>query len=155
MWLNTKIFIDVLNLLQAILDLYEIQQTHRCILYVDAFGGHTSIPTLKKMTDCHFWFVLLPANLTYLLQPLDVKTFRMVKRFLRERFASYATLAEDGQLIMKALRDILEAIQEYFTGRNWSSASSVGPCGTGPGGAGRGRESEGGGGGEGGRRCGS
>ena len=122
MWLNTKIFMDVLNLLRAILDLYKIQQTHRCILYVDAFGGHTSIPTLKKMKDCHFWFVLLPANLTYLLQPLDVKTFRMVKRFLRERFASYTTLAEDGQLIMKALRDILEAIQEYFTGRNWSSA---------------------------------
>ena len=82
MWLNTKLFLDVLKLLKEILNHYEIQHTYQVILFVDALGGHISIPSLAMMKKCRFWFVSLPANLTYLLQPLDVKTFRMVKRFL-------------------------------------------------------------------------
>ena len=82
MWLNTKLFLDVLKLLKEIINHYEIQHTYQVMLFVDAFGGHISIPSFAMMKDCRFWFVSLPANLTYLLQPLDVKPFRMVKRFL-------------------------------------------------------------------------
>ena len=122
MWLNTSIFRTILRLLRKILKYHHVQRRHQVILYLDAFGGHIAVASLEKMRDYHFWFVLLPAALTWLLQPLDVKTFSKMKAFLKCRFISYTTNAQDGPLILKALRDILQGIRRFFTQQDWSSA---------------------------------
>ena len=122
MWLNTGIFRSILRLLRKILHHHHIQRRYKVILYLDAFGGHISIGSLQQMHAYHYWFVLLPASLTWLLQPLDVKTFALVKRFLRQRFLSYTSQAQDGPHILKALRDLIVAIERFFTNQDWSCA---------------------------------
>ena len=77
---------------------------------------------MEAMRHYRFWFCLLPANMTYLMQPLDVQTFAQVKRFLRERFNS---LPPDGirvRLVLQALRDIIAAIRKFFGDYDWGFA---------------------------------
>ena len=87
----------------------------------DAFGGHLTLRAMKKINKYRFYFVLLSAGLTWLLQPLDVQTFVCVKRFLRDRYAQVPEQEPEPRLILTSLRDLLAAIAKYFVHVDWSS----------------------------------
>ena len=72
-----------------------------------------------------FWFVLLPAQLTWLLQPLDVKVFGYLKSFLRQRFITLRSQNADGHLILTAVRDVYAAVEKLFVNRSWAKAFDV------------------------------
>ena len=75
-----------------------------------------------KMGAYGYWFVLLPAQLTWLLQPLDVKVFGYVKAFLRRPFITVAEHSFDDRLILTAIRDVFTAVRKFFVERSWAKA---------------------------------
>ena len=122
MWVNTDLYAKVLRLLRKCLKWHRVQRHYRVILFADAFGGHITVRSLFKMGDYGFWFVLLPAQLTWLLQPLDVQTFAQMKSFLRNRFASVPENNVNERLILTCLRHVFAAVRKYFVGRSWARA---------------------------------
>ena len=70
------------------------------------------------MGDYHYWLVVLPAKLTWMLQPLDVQVLVLVKRFLRERFSQPRLAENGGSIALLALRDCVAAITNYFSGKD-------------------------------------
>ena len=125
MWVNTTLYTKVLRLLRKCLKLHRIQRRFQVIFFADAFGGHITMRSLYKMGAYGFWFVLLPAQLTWLLQPLDVKVFGYLKSFLRQRFITLRSQNADGHLILTAVRDVYAAVEKLFVNRSWAKAFDV------------------------------
>ena len=122
MWVTSKLHSTVLRLLRKCLKRLRIQRRCKVILFADSFGGHTTIGSMNAMRDYHFYFVLLPAGLTWLLQPLDVQTFVCVKRFLRDKFGRLPPGGNPVRIVLQALRDVLGAIAKFFVQKDWSTA---------------------------------
>ena len=77
------------------------------------------------MGDYHYWLVLLPAKLTWVLQPLNVQAVVLVKCFLRERVILPRTGENGGSIVLLVLRDCVAAITTYFSGRDWGYAAAA------------------------------
>ena len=116
MWVNTALYAKVLSLLRKCLKLHRVQRHYQVILFADALGGHITVRSLYKMGDYGFWFVLLPAQLTWLLQPLGVQTFAQMKSFLRHRFASVTENALNDSLILTCLRGCIRCSAKVLRG---------------------------------------
>ena len=122
MWVSSKLHKKILRLLRKCLRRLRIQHRYRVIVFADAFGGHITKESMWAMKDYGFFFVLLPAGLTWLLQPLDVQTFVQVKRFLRARYCSLPLEGPPDRIVLQALRDVLAAIAKYFVRKDWGYA---------------------------------
>ena len=122
MWVSSKLHKKILRLLRKCLKRLRIQHTYKVILLADAFGGHITIESMQAMKDYGFFFVLLPAGLTWLMQPLDVQTFVQVKRFLRARYCALPLEGPPTRIVLQALRDVLAAIATYFVNKDWANA---------------------------------
>lgn len=125
MWVSSKIWVVVLRLLRKSLKRLRIQRTYKVILFADAFGGHITVASMQAMKKYRFWFVLLPAGLTWLMQPLDVQAFVQVKRFLKARFMSLESATDPVRIVVQALLDCVAAVEEFFTTRDWSQVFDV------------------------------
>ena len=129
MWVTATLYATILRLLRKCMKRYNIQSQHRIIILADSFGGHTTVRALKAVRDYGYYFLLLSAGLTWLIQPLDVYAFVRLKRFMRERFMRVVDDAGE-RLIFKTLKDLVSAIQVIFTNANWAHAfESLGLCG--------------------------
>ena len=122
MWVNTSSYTKVLRLLRKCLKFHRIQRRFQVIFFADAFGGHITVRSLYKMGAYGFWFVLLPAQLTWLLQPLDVKVFGYLKAFLRQRFITVPAQNFNDSLVLTAIRDVFAAVEKWFVNRSWAKA---------------------------------
>ena len=114
MWVNATLYAKILRLLRKCLKRHKVQRRHRVVVMADAFGGHLTLRAMQKINKYRFYFVLLSAGLTWLLQPLDVQTFVCVKRFLRDRYAQVPEHEPEPRLILTSLRDLLAAIAKLF-----------------------------------------
>ena len=120
MWVSSKLHKIILRLLRKCLHRLRIQRLYHVILLADAFGGHITIESMAAMKDYGFYFVLLPAGLTWLMQPLDVETFVRVKRFLRARFGTVPETNAPTRIVLRALQDCVAAIMTYFVDKSWA-----------------------------------
>ena len=59
---------------------------HRSLLIFDRFKGQCTDAVLKKLEENHIDVLLVPANCTDRLQPLDINVNKAVKEFLRSEF---------------------------------------------------------------------
>ena len=86
-WNSAELFVELLSLLDVVLEPFKA--TTRFIFMCDAVPLHTETSVLAALTTLrdHFWFILIPAKVTWLLQPLDVGVFSILKRELRRRYA--------------------------------------------------------------------
>ena len=78
--------------------------------------------SLYKMGAYGSWFILLPAQLTWLLQPLGVKVFGYIKAFLRQRFITVPAQNFNDSLVLTAIRDVFAAVEKWFVNRSWGKA---------------------------------
>ena len=63
---------------------------------------------------------MVPATLTWLLQPLDAKVFAISKRALSNRALDEAGATAEEHYIATATRQLVHAIQELLHRGNWS-----------------------------------
>ena len=70
---------------------------------MDIFKGQMTDPVLKLLSNDNIMFQIVPANFTYLFQPLDVQGYPngFVKRLMEKKFRNWYTVQithamEDG-----------------------------------------------------------
>ena len=70
-----------------------LQKDHYALLIMDVFKGQMTSKVLKVLKDNHILLQSVPANFTYLFQPLDVQggPNGFVKRLMKKKFSEWYT----------------------------------------------------------------
>ena len=86
---------EALNMLENVIIPYVEKQLvslnldfdHPALLIMDVFKGQMTCAVRELLNENHILLERVPANLTYLFQPLDVQGLNgHVKRFMKEKF---------------------------------------------------------------------
>ena len=100
-----------------------LAHTVQPILLLDAARLHTTRLVLSACNRACVWPILVPAGVTWLLQPLDTHVFLRFKLFLSKSYQRARARTVDGDLnIMEFLPCICEAIRSVMQGNSWASA---------------------------------
>ena len=91
------------------------------ILQVDAAKSHLTQDVLTLLATLSWRLLLVPALLTWMLQPLDVKVFAIFKRALSNRALNEAGTNAEEHYIVKATRQLALTIQELLHRKSWSN----------------------------------
>ena len=100
-WINHEVLKTLLRVLNEVLRPFK--ETRHVVLFMDAHKSHfhPSIAEYCARTDLHL--VILPARLTWLMQPCDTHLFARYKKFLKRRYHELANESEDGVVDTLAL----------------------------------------------------
>ena len=110
-WLTQEIFLEVLELLLDALEDY--QDLFGFILLVDACRVHLSVDVANKLLFAGIRIVVVPAKLTWLLQPLDTHVFANFKNSLKKKLQAAAINSHDGQVQhVQWIASLAEGIKE-------------------------------------------
>ena len=71
---------------------------HRSLVIFDRFKGQCTEAVLKMLEENHIDILLVPANCTDRLQPLDISVNKAVKDFLRNEFQGWYAIQVQIQL---------------------------------------------------------
>ena len=89
----------------------------------DAVRLHTTTVVLAALSGARIWPVLVPARMTWLLQPLDTLASQTYKAHLRARYQSARADLGVGDLSTRPfLACICVAIRHVLQGTRWDSA---------------------------------
>ncbi len=70
-------------------DKLSLSPTHSALVIFDRFKGQCTPTVLQLLSDNNIQIVIVPANLTNRLQPLDVSVNKSLKDFIRKKFSTW------------------------------------------------------------------
>jgi hypothetical protein len=120
-WNNVGLMRRVVRLLAEALQphMHEVQP----ILLFDACRVHLATEVIAACTSLQIWPIVVPAKITWLLQPLDTHAFQLYKARLKEFYQSARISSGAGDLDMSQfLRCVYQTIRQVLQGRAWSGA---------------------------------
>jgi len=90
-WCNEDTMVNCINLvivpyMDDARKRLDLSPTHTGLVILDHFKGQTTQKVLNLSEENHLMYVLVPANCTDCLQPLDVSVNRAAKHFKRTKF---------------------------------------------------------------------
>lgn len=119
-WNTAQQLVVIIRLLKAVLS--DLCVAYQPIISFDAAPLHLSRDVLSMYHEMGLWWVLIPARLTWLMQPCDTHVFLCLKRFLKSRFQS----EYDGYLGRVSVRYMLDlvirSIRVVVQGHNWRNS---------------------------------
>ena len=93
------------------------------VLFMDGASQHLSQDVLVHAARLQIILVLIPSQLTWLLQPLDVECFRSFKDLLRYKQLLARLDSQTNEIASTARVNILgETIREHFVEKTWPDA---------------------------------
>ena len=93
------------------------------ILLLDAVKLHTTKEVLAACRAAKIWPILVPAKLTWLLQPLDTDAFLPYKNHLRRAYQEARARSADGDLsIGEFLACVYDSVRRVLQGHSWGPA---------------------------------
>ena len=120
-WVTTPLICQVVRALAAALAAH--RGTVQVVLAFDACRAHVATPVFTACAAVNIWPLVVPARMTWLLQPLDTHVFALYKACLQKVFQETRVRQTHGRV---ALTDLLlcvyAATQQVLEGRPWSSA---------------------------------
>ena len=120
-WNNAQQHCLIIRILGLILEPFTA--TRQIILSFDAAGMHVHNDVLNEMAAAHFWYLLIPARLTWLLQPLDTHAFSRYKAWLRTRFQDHMCAGGDiAHMTSNMIRLVVACTRSVLQGHNWTFA---------------------------------
>ena len=120
-WMTIDIMKILLVCLLEMLSPYK--DSHQIILFLDAHRSHISRPVAELCARKGIFLVIIPARLTFLLQPADTHLFARYKRTLKRRYHELANASEDGSVNTVLLfRCIFSTIRTVMQGLSWRGA---------------------------------
>ena len=66
-----------------------LSPTHTGIVILDHFKGQTTQKVLNVLEENHLMYILVPANCTDRLQPLDISVNQAAKQFMHAKFEGW------------------------------------------------------------------
>ena len=98
--MTTVVMVKWIDLLGAILK--ELLTTHRVFLYLDALRVHVSPKVLRAASRRNLWICVIPAKMTWALQPCDIHVCASYKRLLGAEYQRRSGLTADRSQYMPA-----------------------------------------------------
>ena len=93
------------------------------VLLWDALGAHLQPAVLREAGRLGIWVLVIPARITWLLQPADTHCFAKYKAFLRKRYLEAAADSVDGRVSLDAILNSMNAaIRCIFQKSKWRHA---------------------------------
>ena len=99
--------------------------TFQIILLLDAAKIHYVPTVLRACRAAGVWPVLVPAKMTYLLQPLDTHAFASYKAYLKRAYqvARMTSVSGSGDLqLSEFMQCVYDTIRQVLQGRGWTAA---------------------------------
>jgi hypothetical protein len=97
--------------------------SRKVILSLDAFRAHLTASVWRCAAAQGFFVFVVPAGLTWVLQPCDTHLFAPFKRRLGEIAQQLAAETPDGHLSQRSLvRAVVATVEEIILGRPWGHA---------------------------------
>ena len=93
------------------------------LLSMDVARLHLPEPVVRACHREGIFYHLVPAQMTWLLQPCDTRVFALYKRALMELTEQTAMSSEDGRVDIDAtLRNVAQVIRQVMQGKAWQHA---------------------------------
>ena len=127
LWVETKAWNTAPLMIRAVNTMAKTLQQHkvnrRIILMCEVFRAHMSRSVWKNMTRLSIFYMLIPAKMTWALQPCDTHVFALFKRHLSELSQAAALRNESGRVPTVQLVGLVgEVITTVLRGRAWANA---------------------------------
>ena len=119
-WNNASQHRKIIRILGLILQPY--MSTRQPILSFDAAPLHLHDGVLTELEAVGIWYLVIPARLTWMLQPLDTHAFVLFKNFLRRKFTDRSSLGEGRPSTRRMCLYVIDAIRYVLQGKNWKKA---------------------------------
>ena len=120
-WNNAELCARIVRWLAAAVAPFT--STTQVVLLFDAAKQHVTPQVLRACAAVKIWPIVIPAGLTWLLQPLDTHVFALYKIRLQKAYHTARIKTEDGHVaIAEFLPCVYAAISETLDGQDWSSA---------------------------------
>jgi len=118
-WTNEEVMVKFLHRLRAVV---RRQKGNTCcvVLQVDSAGQHLTKTTLQVAARLNIILLLIPGLLTWLLQPLDVFVFALLKKDFRENASREKKRQPEGKLPHNAwIRCLRASVEKYLLRATW------------------------------------
>ena len=120
-WVTTDVMKRMLTRLRQVVR--ELDASATLVLLMDAASQHISKDVLLHARRLNIILIMILGKLTWLLQPLDVFVFRVLKDVYKHRFLQARVTDDHGVLSNAARHEALNAtIQEVLVHKDWSEA---------------------------------
>ena len=120
-WVDAHYMAAIIKLLGAMLAPF--LDRFQPILLMDALPAHLAPEVFRAAARAAIWVVIVPAKLTWLIQPADTHAFFKYKMHLRRHYMRAMSRSPDGCL---QLREVLKAVNDgvryVFQAHDWSKA---------------------------------
>ena len=122
-WTTTEVMVCVAKTLHACLR--DDLEGRQVIFSSDVYRAHIATEVWRAMARLNFFYFLIPAKMTWAMQPCDTHVFALFKRHLAEAAQTVAVSAEDGHVPLTALvKVVCDIIVKVIRGRSWAKAFS-------------------------------
>ena len=112
-----RVIIRILGLI-----LQPFLETRQPILSFDAAPLHLHDGVLEEFIAARIWFMVIPARLTWMMQPLDTHGFVLYKNWLRRHFIDALAEGDERPSMRRMLELVIGAIRHVLQGRRWQKA---------------------------------
>ena len=120
-WIKVELLIVLLEMLRQILDAHKISKVP--VLLLDCCQVHCNARVWKTAKRLRILLCFVPARLTWLVQPLDVRILRRLKAFLRAQYRSLQLQNERPDVsVVELISILIQGIRKVLQGKAWSSA---------------------------------
>lgn len=120
-WTTTLLMKRALKLLRRNLEPW--LESRQVILSVDGYRAHITRAIWRWAAACGFYYLLIPARMTWALQPCDTHLFGAFKRSLEEEAQAAAARSPDGRLSRADLMGALfSCVRVFLRERSWRKA---------------------------------
>ena len=120
-WMTEEIMCVLIRLLHA--HLQDVWDDYEVVLFLDAHGSHIHHNTCVQCNRFHIDLIIIPARLTWLLQPCDTHVFSLYKRYMRRLWNETADLTQNGEIdLLQFFHILYQTIQDIVLNRDWSCA---------------------------------
>jgi len=114
-WVNGEVMLMIVKTIAEILKAYK--DLYQPILLWDALKSHLSPSVLRAAGTRGIWPIVIPAKVTWLLQPADTHAFSKYKAFLRKAYLKDALESTSGRVsVEKILLAMNDAVRHVFRG---------------------------------------
>ena len=120
-WVNSDVFRDILTAIRRAVR--EVRPNATIVLFMDGASQHISNACLAHAARLQIILVLIPSQLTWLLQPLDVIVFKGFKDLMRDKQTRSRVDSARGIFTDSTrIRVLGETIHETLVMKPWASA---------------------------------
>ena len=92
------------------------------LLMFDAAMIHLADEVMNELAAANIWFCLIPARLTWLLQPLDTHGFAKYKRHLKRSYQDTLLDSPQGNNAERMILLVVDTIRAVLQGNRWDNA---------------------------------